>query len=42
MASKSKKTEMRRLKKNKRQGHDRKASLENKGTTPSQKALFKD
>jgi hypothetical protein len=42
MASKTKRTEHKRTRRNARMGHKRKAALENKGSTKSPKALFKD
>lgn len=42
MASKTKATEMKRLRRNKRMGAKRKSELERKGTTPSSAALFGD
>jgi len=42
MASKTIATESRRLRKTKNQGKKRKASARTKGTTKSQKDLFKD
>jgi hypothetical protein len=42
MASKTKKTELQRTRKNKNQGRKRKNKLANKGSTKSAKALFKD
>lgn len=42
MASKTKKTEFRRLRKKANMGKKRKAANRNKGTTKSQKVLFGD
>lgn len=42
MASKTKKTELKRLLRNKGQNRKRKNALENKGSTKSEKALFGD
>lgn len=42
MASKTKATEMKRTRRNKRMGQARKASLEKKGTTPTAAVLFGD
>lgn len=42
MASKTKATEMKRTRRDKRMGSQRKASLERKGTTPPAAVLFGD
>lgn len=42
MASATKRTQLKRKKKNAAQGAKRKAALRNKGTTPSRKKLFGD
>jgi hypothetical protein len=42
MASKTKKTELQRLRKNKNQGRKRKNKIANTGSTKSAKTLFQD
>jgi len=42
MASKTKKTELQRLRKNKNQGRKRKNKISNEGSTRSPKELFQD
>lgn len=42
MASRSKKTELKRQRRDKAMGHKRKAANATKGSTKTEKALFKD